>query len=163
MLYEVGDILTVEHGVIVQQVNAQGAMNSGVAKAIRQRYPTVWAHYTTLITPNPSKEESRARLGKLIMVEIVPDELWVANIVGQQFYGSKGTRYTSYDALDDGFKKLKNWLDLNNPNLSVHHPLIGADRGGGSWSVIREIIEQNLGNKSTLWILPTVNTEAKLS
>ena len=39
------DILTVESGVICQQVNCQGVMGSGLAKQIRDKWPIVYEKY----------------------------------------------------------------------------------------------------------------------
>lgn len=43
--YEVIDenLLDAKNGIICHQVNCQGKMNSGVAKAIREKYPRVYS------------------------------------------------------------------------------------------------------------------------
>lgn len=150
---EKGDLLKyVKRGVIVQQVNAQGVMGSGIAKSIREQWPAVWTAYRDAV-PSTAGNGQR-HLGKLIMVRVEP-ELWVANIVGQQYYGKDRTvRYTSYDALDEGFQKLELWL-LETDFLceDIHHPLIGCGLGGGKWPVVEAIISTNLGDDTTLWVL----------
>ena len=49
----VGNLLDeVTTGCIIHQVNAQGVMGSGIAWAIRERYPQVWTDYSSIIKPN---------------------------------------------------------------------------------------------------------------
>ena len=140
---QVGDITTVTQGIIVQQVNAQRAMNSGVAKAIRDKYPEVWKQY----------EAADLTMGSVLLCTPAPhSNLLIASIVGQQFYGLHGLKYTSYDALDQGFREL---AKLTQGLLEINYPLIGAGLGGGSWPVIREIINHRLANeKHHLWVQP---------
>ena len=43
--YKIGDLLTAPQKCIAHQVNCQGVMGSGVAKAIRNEYPKVYKEY----------------------------------------------------------------------------------------------------------------------
>jgi O-acetyl-ADP-ribose deacetylase (regulator of RNase III) len=154
-----GNILEeVTKGVILQQVNAQGVMGSGIAKAIRDKWPVVWDEYHEWCPPEPTAAESLARLGKTLLVE-VEDGLFVANIVGQQFYGRHeprhAPRYTSYDAIDRSLTELAGVL--RGLPVSLNFPLLGSDRGGGHWPIVKEIIRHRLaGFDQTLWLLPGV-------
>jgi O-acetyl-ADP-ribose deacetylase (regulator of RNase III) len=137
-------------GIIVQQVNCQGKMNSGFAKAIRDRWPTIFAEYLDFCH---LFESSAERLGHVCIVQVEPG-LWVANIFGQEYYGRDPMRYTSYDALDTGFEKLHRWLvDAGVPSSFVHHPLVGCGLGGGHWPVVEAIINHRIGTDTTLWTL----------
>jgi O-acetyl-ADP-ribose deacetylase (regulator of RNase III) len=152
-------IAEVKSGVIVQQVNAQGVMGSGIAAVIRAWYPKVWDEYSEIIKPSQVEQVTRAYLGSLIMTEVIEDELWIANVVGQQFYGrhdpQHAPRYTSYDALDEAFTKLAGCL--RGTTTPVHFPLLGSDRGGGHWPIVKSIIEHRLRDlPKTLWLLPGV-------
>lgn len=164
---KIGNMLEeIKRGVIIQQVNAQGVMGSGIALAIRQKWPVVWDEYHEVFTPNPSEAESRRRLGMVLHVEVGPD-LWVTNIVGQQFYGRHeprgAPRYTSYDAVDEALIKVAQFYQ--GTGLSLNYPLLGSDRGGAHWPVIKALINHRLaGFEHSLWLLPgtvepgTVNT-----
>lgn len=153
-----GDILDVNRGIIVQQVNAQGVMNGGIAKSIRDRYPNVYDAYRNILgAPYTQKDSGKIWMGQCIIVYIHTG-LYVANIVGQQFFGREKKRYTSYDALDEGMAKVAIAAKLY--GLDVHYPLIGAGLGGGDWSIIQAIIDKNLGTiNHTLWQLPVVKLE----
>ena len=158
MTVSVGNILDIKEGVIIQQVNAQGVMGSGIAKAIRDKWPVVWDEYSDEIKSCPSDTESRARLGSVIITQVEPEVL-VANLVGQQFYGRHeprhAPRYTSYDALDIAFTKLAGLL--YGLEMTLHYPLLGADRGGAHWPTVKSIIDHRLRSfDHRLWLLPGV-------
>jgi hypothetical protein len=126
-------------------------MGSGVAKAIREKYPLVWEVYSSTVgPPYTQKDSGRDLLGKVIYVQVSP-KLFIANIVGQQFFGRDQKRYTSYDALDIGFADIAR---VNkDEQLKIHHPLIGCGLGGGDWGVVSAILKHRLGS-TTLWSLP---------
>jgi len=154
--YKTGNILdNVKKGVIVHQVNCQGKMNSGIAKEIRERWPEVFLQYRAKWQKDTWGDMSgECLLGHVQWVE-VEIGLWIVNLFGQQYYGSyPGSRYTSYDALDDGFKTIA-WT-LPGKGLQpedVNLPLIGCGLGGGKWPVVEGIISANLGDKPTVWSL----------
>lgn len=158
MIVSVGNILNITEGVIIQQVNAQGVMGSGIAKSIRDKWPVVWDEYSAEIKSCPSDTESRTRLGRVIITQVEPEVL-VANLVGQQFYGKHeprhAHRYTSYDALDIAFTKLAGLM--RGLDMPLHYPLLGSDRGGAHWPIVKSIIEHRLRNfDHRLWLLPGV-------
>lgn len=147
-----GDLLReVTAGIIVQQVNAQGVMGSGFALAVRSKWPQVYEEYAKVVGPVYSQPgEGHHFLGKVIYVEVEPG-LFIANLVGQQFFGRTGERFTSYDALDAGFRDIYNFALLR--DLSVHYPLIGCGLGGGEWAIVSAIINARLDRiNHTLWI-----------
>jgi O-acetyl-ADP-ribose deacetylase (regulator of RNase III) len=159
MKTSVGNILDLTEGIIIQQVNAQGVMGSGIAKAIRDKYPIVWDQYTVFAGPAYTQRNAGADLmGKVLLTEVAP-LLLIANVVGQQFFRRQGSpdgeRYTSYDALDKAFTELGRLLQ--GLPVSLHFPLLGSDRGGGHWPIVKSIIEHRLGNFDlTLWLQPGV-------
>lgn len=154
-----GNIASATHGIIVQQVNAQGVMGSGVAAVMRATYPMVFEKYQDVIKPNQPSLVSAGYLGMNIMVPVT-ETLWVSNIVGQHFYGNTaGMRYTSYDALDVGLQRLAAWTISSNAHKgkspTIHYPLIGSGLGGGEWSIVREILHYRLRDlEQVLWLLP---------
>ena len=154
MKHVTGDITTVERGVIVHQVNCQGVMGSGVAAALRAKYPIIWQKYKDRCDDNTDAGIPTAALLGYAQLVQVADALWVCNLFSQNHYGRDGRRYTSYDALDTGLHHL--WTQLQPIHGEIHHPLIGAGLGGGNWSVIKAIIEHRLSDgrgETTLWTL----------
>jgi O-acetyl-ADP-ribose deacetylase (regulator of RNase III) len=147
---QIGNLLHVKAGHIVHGCNAQGVMGSGVALGVKQDFPQAYEAYTQVYTKHGLK------LGQAYPVLINP-QLMIWNAVTQNLYG-KGTRMVSYDAVQECFQIVNDYIsqgleDVANmqPN-EVHIPLIGAARGGGNWEIIREIIEQTMDYPVTLWL-----------
>jgi O-acetyl-ADP-ribose deacetylase (regulator of RNase III) len=153
---ETGNVVSaLKHGVLLQQVNAQGVMRSGIAKDIREKWPAVFTAYKKVVVPSSEIGlDGIHHLGKVIPVEVEPD-LWVVSIVGQRYYGKDGRRYTSYDALASGFEKVATFLkETGFTHKDVHHPLLGCGLGGAEWSVVEALITHHIGPETTLWVLP---------
>lgn len=131
------DILTVERGIIVHQVNCRGEMNSGVAKALRNKWPQVYKEYKEYCDGNSNM------LGGYQFVKI-NDGLFVVNLFGQEKYGYDGQRYTSYAAWEKALPGIKEIIKINDMlTMPIYFPyLIGCDRGGGDFRIITAMIEE---------------------
>ncbi len=130
ILKRYGDITTTEARYICHCVNAQGKMRSGVAKAIRDKFPRAYEVY------KEKYESGELRLGSVIGADCGTHI--ILNLVGQEFYGREpGRVYVSYRALRKG-------IQLINENITepVAFPLIGCGLAGGDWRLVREIIEE---------------------
>lgn len=143
-----GDITTVTSGLIVQGCNSQGKMNSGVAKAIREKFPDNFTTYE-----NAWKEDG-LKLGQVV-VHIEPASgLFICNAIVQTYFGKDGRKYVSYEALQKAFKEVAK--TASRYRLAVHYPLIGAGLGGGDWGIIQAIIDSvfdiHPAVQRTLWI-----------
>ena len=133
-----GDILSPSSGIVVQGCNAQGVMGSGLAKSIRDRCPQAYTLYRAEF------EKNGLRLGQVVWVPPTPTTpFWIANGITQQFYGrDPSVQYVDYSALRNVFKEVKQKaIDLS---LPVHYPKIGAGLGGGDWTTIHDIIQEEL-------------------
>lgn len=147
MKHMVGDITNVTKGVIVHQVNAQGVMGSGVAKAIKDKWPQVYGAYKM------HYDEGLCGLGSMHMVRIT-GELHVCNLVGQRYYGRDGKQYTDYEAQAKALHSLKDWMNYHyRESKDVHHPMMGAGLGGGDWYITSRLIEDIIGKNTTLWTI----------
>lgn len=144
-------VTEVKHGIILQQVNCQGVMGSGVAAAIRSKWPIVFDEYSHKCKATSSSYEL---LGQMNATEVEP-KLFVVNLFGQLSYGRESKRYTSYDALDDALNKTAAFMIRHGiQSFDVHHPAIGAGLGNGHWPTISSLIDYNLGSNTTLWLYP---------
>ena len=137
------NLLEADVDYICHQVNCQGKMNSGVAKAIRERWPIVYTTYW-----NTFLSESNL-LGKILLVDINeyeprtwPDQPTIINMFSQEFYGYDGKRYTSYDAFGDCLQKIKETVPKGSKIAFPYK--IGCDRGGGKWNIIFGLISNAL-------------------
>lgn len=138
-----GDLFTTKTPVIGHQVNAQFLMGSGVALAIRKKFPTAYKDYI----------DTEPLLGSCLMSKVFIDgkDGYIAHLYGQEDCGNDGKRHTSYDALDTALKDMyKQMKKLNLHEVSL--PMIGAGLGGGDWSIIHAIIAANCPQEITTFI-----------
>ena len=139
------DLTTSDADYICHQVNCMGKMNSGVAKAIREKWPIVFTAYW-----NTFLNESNL-LGKILLVvfnesepRTWPDQPAIINMFSQEFYGYDGKRYTSYDAFWSCLGHIK---EIVPKGSKISFPYkIGCDRGGANWDVIYTMITTVLSN-----------------
>ena len=124
--------------VLCHQVNCQGAMGSGVAKAIRQAYPEVYEFYLSVC--NYDKVLGRT------FVYYQEGKHDVANLFAQNNFGRVGV-FTDYDA----FQSCIDDLVRIAPNRILAFPYkIGCGLGGGDWDIIIDILE-NIPNEVELY------------
>lgn len=144
-------VTDVGRGLILQQVNCHGVMGSGVAAAIRSKWPQVFEDYALHCRMGVSPSDV---LGTMNVTEVEP-QLFVINLFGQRDYGRDNKRYTSYDALDKALSRTADWMKEHGwQSFDVHHPAIGSGLGGGHWPTVASLIEHHLGSNTTLWLYP---------
>ena len=133
-----GNLLDSGADLICHQVNCQGKMNSGIAKAIREKWPEVYIAY--------SKVEHLEMLGHIQSVyigNVNGKDKGVINMFAQYTYGYDGCRYTSYDAFWTCLGEIKRYMT---PGQRIAFPArIGCVRGGANWNVILAMIIEVLG------------------
>ena len=139
IIYKTGNLLDAEEPVIAYGGNAHGAMDAGVAKAVRERYPVMYT-----MCHNQREDPEGLKPGDTIWVHC--GKHVVVNAVTQQDYGTDGQRYVDYDAVRTAMKAINDnpiWhsdLLARKPH-AVAMPLVGAGFGGGQWQEIAAIIE----------------------
>lgn len=149
-----GDLLKTNYQYICHQVNCQGKMNSGVAKAIREKWPVVFEKYQEWYNEwcriarddyggcEEGLSGSDLMLGHGLVVPVAQNQ-WVINIAAQNDYGYDGRRYTSYDAFWSCLEKIKDTIPKGSEIAFPDH--IGCCRGGANWLVISAMIDAVLG------------------
>lgn len=151
MYFRTGDICSSHCQYICHQVNCQGKMNSGVAKAIREKWPIVydkyvdwqmsyeaWAHTAATNEERINELLGIAMLGRTLQVPVSENQT-VINLAAQLNYGYDKKRYTSYDAF---WMCLGEILKTVPKESSIAFPArIGCVRGGANWDVILTMIE----------------------
>jgi len=153
MLYKeiYASIFDVSAQVIVHQVNCMGVMGSGVAKQVKDRFPSVLIEYQKFV-----KTQEHNCLGDCLIVDSRKPGLRIANLFGQYYYrGFKSNdvytindlwkqtddlRFTNYEAFWRGLVDLRNKL-LPQEQVIAFPYKIGCDRGGADWNVISEMIK----------------------
>ena len=126
------DILHIVHGC-----NAQGVMGSGVARIVRDDYAEAYEFYVA------QHAEHGLKLGDVQFVQA--NGKTIVNAITQHLFGKpvEPTRFVDYDAVADCMKTVNQVLKLGG-YTEVAMPQIGAGLGGGDWTVIEQIIEQQL-------------------
>jgi O-acetyl-ADP-ribose deacetylase (regulator of RNase III) len=131
-----GDILSIPQGVICHQVNCMGKMGAGIALKIRQKWPVVYQGYMY------AYRNQQLVLGATILSEIIPAQLYVANLCGQFHYG-RDKRYTDYLAVEACLRKVD--VVANDLKLPVYIPHgMGCSLAGGDWDTVFSIIKGTL-------------------
>lgn len=127
-----GNLLDATEAIIAHQVNCQKKMNSGVAKAIREKYPVVFEQYL----------QTEPLLGAVDYISV--DGRYVANMYAQDMYGYDGQQYTDYEAFRQCCKSIVNECRLSKhmkKEFNVAMPYkIASDRGGADWDKIMDIL-----------------------
>lgn len=131
-----GNILDVEEGIIIHQVNCFDVMGAGVAKSLYTKYPVIKETYH-----RHNKKMSKENLfGKMSVVKVT-NNLYVVNSYSQYGYGnSRYTNivYTDYDKLLNNIKRV---ISISN-GLPVYIPYgIGCGLAGGNWDVLQSLIQ----------------------
>lgn len=131
-----GNLLDSDADLILHQVNCQGKMNSGIARAIREKWPKVFEKYSEFCSTDYEK------LGRCLPVK-VSDKQWVINMFSQENYGYDGKLYTSYDAVNQCLSNLKSYMFVNGfKRLALPYKMCCC-RGGANWGVIMALIKAN--------------------
>lgn len=135
--YIKGDITEVTSGLVLHGTNCTGGFGSGVAGAIRKKWPKVYANFCLAGT-------GAHLLGKFKPTEVT-EELTVANCYTQMNFGSDGRRYASPQAVEQALFAAYEYAQLVGIK-TVHLPKIGCGLGGLSWEdeiepIVSAIIE----------------------
>jgi O-acetyl-ADP-ribose deacetylase (regulator of RNase III) len=146
LIYRTGNLLDVTSGHIVHGCNAQGVMGSGVALAVKRKYPGAYTDYVTI------HEEEGLDLG--FAYPFCPTaELVIWNAITQDGFGMP-TRNCSYDAIQSCFEQINHAVSFLEDVVSeLHIPLIGAGLGGGNWNIISTIIEETVTYPTYVWLI----------
>jgi O-acetyl-ADP-ribose deacetylase (regulator of RNase III) len=116
------DITTVETGVVVHGCNCSGGFGSGVAGAIKDKWPVVEKAFRTVKNPT---------LGTCQMV-FISDELFIFNGFTQKGFGYDDKVYASLAAIENVMLYVTNFAKKNKLK-NVYMPKIGCGLGGLSW------------------------------
>lgn len=132
-----GNLLTSKADVIVHQTNCLGVMGSGVAFAIKEKYPRVFEQYRKAYT------NGLLKLGMCQVVHTNPnadDDRLVANLCGQESFGGD-KRNTNYEGIYVALEKLASYCNQNSLKSVAFPYKMSSDRGGANWNIIKSMIE----------------------
>lgn len=143
-----GNIVNTDAKWILHQVNCKGQMNSGVAKAIKDKWPRAEEVYKQACEQAERNNTHLLGLSYPCYVRYYPCQK-VVHLFGQYDFGYDGRRYTSYDAL---YVALEDFIEtqyslevdsLDERDRTIAIPWrMGCGRGGGNWEIVMAMIEQ---------------------
>ena len=134
-----------ENAVMIHGCNCQGVMGSGVALAVKEKYPEVFVKYYDLCATYDQDERFEFLLGSIQPISIVPNYMIINAFT--QFYFGTTTRHVNYEALVSSFEETNKLMNRLSTELTLYFPKIGAGLGGGNWEIIKTIIEQTVDQK----------------
>ena len=132
------DITSVEKGVVMHGCNCRGVMGSGVALAIRKKWPKAYNSYLYHCSTVDNPEQLLGSINRVNItpydVHITPYELYVYNAFTQVDYGNDGQRYADIDAIMMCYRMaLMNTSMLFGKGGTLYTPKIGCGLGGISY------------------------------
>ncbi len=138
--YLTKDVTTVENGLILHGCNCSAAFGSGVAGAIRRKWPKVYKEFI-------HNGSGKGLLGTVHFIPILNHddghrpEIVVCNGYTQEFYGSDGKRYADLEAVSKClFDAL---LYCDGMIYDLYMPKIGCGLGGLLWEdEVKPLIEK---------------------
>jgi O-acetyl-ADP-ribose deacetylase (regulator of RNase III) len=128
-----GDLLASDCTVIAHGCNCFNTMGSGIARAIRARYPLAYTADCQTVRGDQSKLGSYTTCA-------YPDRQ-IFNLYTQYRFGTDRV-HVDYEAVVDALQAMKAWLDKHDPDHKeiVGLPRIGCGLAGGDWAIVEELI-----------------------
>ncbi len=149
------DIFASGAQVILHSCNTQNTMGSGIAKALRSRWPAVYEADCLAKTGNYNK------LGAISVANIKDDIStikFVINCYSQEFYGHD-KRYSNYEALYNALERVKVFCLFNGNIKTIAAPYkMASNLAGGDWRIVRPMFDVIFGGCDDVDVLICNNT-----
>lgn len=142
------DILTIESGIILHQVNCKGVMGAGLGKKIRDKWPKAFDEYKAYIDETKMfRGEGKAPDAVLLgewCCSLVQHNIIVMHLFGQLDFGTKA-RQTDYCAITTALESMKERRLFKQTDIYFPYRF-GCGFGGGDWNIVSEIFDYYLPN-----------------
>jgi O-acetyl-ADP-ribose deacetylase (regulator of RNase III) len=136
--YKTDNIISAPEHLIIHGCNCQGVMGSGVALAIRNRFPKAYRDYVNLY----ATQGLYLGFGQFVECKDKLGSKWIFNAFTQEYYGRvPNTQYCDYKAIENCFETVKEFCSAKEFGAFAM-PKIGCGLGGGDWQVVLKIIEK---------------------
>lgn len=126
------DITENEDGLIIHGVNCQGVMGSGVALAIKTKWPAIYDRFL-------ENGKGTVLLGSFDPC-VINNDLTIGNCYTQEFYGRDGKQYANYNAIRNSVSLACEYAKKN--DLVLRSPLIGCGLGGLEFERVLDIYRE---------------------
>ncbi|MFM2486392.1 macro domain-containing protein [Celerinatantimonas yamalensis] len=136
-----GDLITLakqgRFDVIVHGCNCFNTMDNGIAAMIKQYFPEAYE------ADRQTVPGDRCKLGSLSAAKVERDGVVFTVINAYTQFDQFGDGNADYEAIQMVFAQIRQEFH----GQRIGYPLICAGGGGGNWSVIEKIIEQELADE----------------
>lgn len=122
--YRLGNILSINRGVICHGVNCRNSFGRGLAGQIKNKWPSVKQDYH-----NAFIGKEKPKLGDVIFSTPTP-YITVAHCFTQEGFGYDGKKYADTNAIDTCLR----YILSNFTDETVYVPKIGCGLGGLLWN-----------------------------
>lgn len=109
----------------------------GFAEAVGRRWPKVQCDFREVV----GRDRRALTLGRVRIVAAT-EGTFVASVVAQKGYGESARPRVRYTALRKGLEVVA--AAAKSHEATIHMPRIGVGQGGGSWSVVEDIVRSVL-------------------
>jgi len=146
------DIFAVKCDAIVHQANCFHTMGSGIARAIREKFPEAYE------ADKNTKYGDIKKLGQFSFAKVkdaASPARFIVNLYSQFNYSAE-ERCTRYDALCDGLFNLREQMRAKAKGAlrTLAIPFrMGSNRGGGDWNVVLAVITSVFGEATDFKVL----------
>ena len=124
--------------IVAQLVNDSAfTWGGGLSLAVRKKWPDAQQAFRAWV----EHDRRSLRLGNLHFVTVDPT-LGIASLIAQHGFGASPTPRIRYLHLKTCLDKLAQ-LGAER-KATVHIPKLGCGQAGGSWSIVRELVEESL-------------------
>lgn len=135
MQFRKGDLTEAAENVIVHGCNNRGVMGSGVALAIRKKWPEAYEAYRTAF----EDKSDYNLLGNWTYLQNLDDNKFIVNLITQDGYGKDGKKYAYYISIVEGLIDIANWQRyFSNNKIAI--PKIGCGLGGLDWNIMEVLL-----------------------
>jgi len=141
------NVVEIERGIVAHGCNCQGVMGSGVAAAVRSKWPYAYETYKGICEAY-GKDDDLLGLVQFVTVQHERDDgvnkqakIVVANMFTQQFYGNDGKVYADLKAIETALEQTVIMADV--VKLPIYMPKVGCGLGGLNWKTdVQPIVER---------------------
>lgn len=117
---------------LIHVCNNKRVMGAGIALEIKQRIPSAYGAY----------KQHGLRIGGDLPLGTVSTDAKVFNMVAQDGFGT-GMRHLNYGALSECLTKVGKRAGMYSNTIALPYKM-GADRAGGDWGIVLEMVEWHL-------------------
>lgn len=129
------------HVVIVHVCNNIGGWGAGFVLPLAARYPIARESYRKM------HRDYETVLGAVQFVKVEEDEVYVANLIGQDdIHYKENVPPVRYEAIREGLRKVREFC--KEKGLQVQMPKIGSGLAGGDWNIVSQIVREELSLQS---------------